>query len=321
MQHIHSLQNANCTRPSVVTIGAFDGVHRGHQYLVKKLCDHAAANNQAPVVLTFFPHPEMVLRGFRPGFYLTMPDAKARLLGDLGVEMVVTHPFNDHVRQIRAAKFVDMLISNLKMVSLWVGDDFALGYKREGNVGFLRELGKKRGYDLRVVDLMDAGGERVSSTRVRDALNRGDVTEASRLLGRPYALPGQVVGGAKRGRSIGFPTANLAIQVEQASPARGVYAGWAHFDDQTFPTVVNIGRRPTFDGSTDLVIEAHLLNFSGDLYGKDLTIDFVAHLREEKKFNGIDALVSQIQADIQQAEAILSRVQQTDTQPPSLPQS
>jgi riboflavin kinase/FMN adenylyltransferase len=305
MRHITSLQSANLSQPSVVTIGAFDGVHRGHQYLIRQLLNHARATGQVTVVLTFFPHPEIVLRGFRPGFYLTLPDAKARLLGDLGVELVVTHPFNDKVRHIRAADFVDNLIANLNMASLWIGPDFALGYRREGTVDFLREQAKRRGFEVRVVDLMDAGGERVSSSRIREALHAGDVSEAARLLGRPHALPGKVIEGAKRGRNLGFPTANLSVPTEQAIPARGVYAAWASIGAQQHPAVVNIGMRPTFDGTDSLVTEAHLLDFSGDLYGQELTLRFISHLRDEQRFDGVEALLKQIEKDISRARVIL----------------
>jgi riboflavin kinase/FMN adenylyltransferase len=305
MQHITSLRDADLSKPSVVTIGAFDGVHRGHQYLVAQLCQHAGAAGHVPVVLTFHPHPELILRGFRPGFYLTLPQDRARLLGELGVELVVTHPFDDEVRLVRAAEFVDRLLKHLKMASLWIGPDFALGYRREGDVAFLREQGRAKGFDLRVVDLMDAGGERVSSSRVRAALRAGDVAEAARLLGRPYRLPGRVVAGAKRGRAIGFPTANLSLRPEQATPSRGVYAGWASLDGRRLPAVINIGMRPTFDGTTDLTVEAHLLDFSADIYDREIALYFVDRLRDELKFDGVEALYTQIQQDIARARRIL----------------
>lgn len=306
MQHITSLREAALTRPSVVTIGAFDGVHRGHQYLIRQLIEHAQASGQVPVVLTFYPHPEMVLRGFQPGYYLTLPDAKAALLGELGVEIVVTQPFNDEVRHVRAAQFVDDLLAYLKMASLWVGADFAMGYQREGNVEFLARQGQQRGFEVRVIDLMDAGGERVSSSRIRQVLADGQVAKAAHLLGRPYSLPGNVVEGAKRGRTIGIPTANLAIPVEQVIPRRGVYAAFADVKGQRYQAVVNIGLRPTFDGAGSLTVEAHLLDFSGDVYGELLTLHFIERLRDEQKFDGIDALIAQIHHDIQQGRSILA---------------
>ncbi len=307
MQHIRSLAEAQFVRPSVVTIGVFDGVHRGHQYLIQQLVAHAKSTGQIPVVLTFYPHPQMVIRGFEPGFYLTLPDDRARLLGELGVDLVVTHPFNDEVRHIRAADFVDRLLTHLKMASLWVGEDFAMGYQREGNVSFLAEQGREKGFELRVVDLMDAGDERVSSTRIRDLLSAGQVREAARLLGRPHFVTGEVIEGARRGRTIGIPTANLDVPPELAVPARGVYAGWMTVGDAEYPAVTNIGLRPTFEGEPVTTVEAHLLDFSGDLYGRQVRLNFVERLREEKKFDGVEALVAQIQQDIQRGRELLAQ--------------
>ena len=306
MRHIRSLEQAQLTAPSVVTIGAFDGVHRGHQFLIQQLVQHAQRAEQIPVVLTFYPHPRMVLRGFEPGFYLSLPDEKAELLGQLGVELVVTHPFNDEIRQIRAAQFVDSLLNHLNMRSLWVGEDFALGYQREGDVPFLREQGHKKGFELRAVDLMDAGSERVSSSRVRQSLANGHVEEASRLLGRPHSIRGEVIEGEKRGRKIGFPTANLDVPVELAIPARGVYAGWSRMTDGTLhPAVINIGLRPTFDGTRNIIVEAHLLDYSADLYGQTLQLYFTHRLRDEKKFDSIEALTAQIKADAERGRTLL----------------
>ncbi len=316
MRHIRKLEEAGLIGPSVVTIGAFDGVHRGHQSLIGQLLAHAAESRRVPVVLTFHPHPEMVLRGQRPGFYLTMPERRAALLGALGVELVVTHPFDESVRQIRAAEFVDRLIANLQMSALWVGSDFAMGYRREGDVPFLQRQADARGFGLRVVDLMDAGGERVSSTRIRDALAAGEVQEASRLLGRLYSVPGRVVRGVGRGSTIGIPTANLDIAPEQAIPLRGVYAGWVEIKTGMAPAVVNIGLRPTFDGSGSLTVEAHLLDFTGDLYAQEVELHFAARLRDEQRFDGIAALVAQIQADIGRARQLLMRSPEHGPLPP-----
>jgi riboflavin kinase/FMN adenylyltransferase len=311
VQHIRSLETTKLSRPSLVTIGVFDGVHRGHQHLIGQMVSYAQSHDLLAVALTFYPYPEMVIRGFQPGYYLTLPDVKAKLLGELDIDVVVTLvtlPFDDRVRQIRAADFVDSLITHLNMQALWVGADFALGYQREGNVAFLQEQGKLRGFDLRVVDSMDAGGERISSSRIRAELKQGNVQEAARLLGRPYRIAGEVVGGAKRGHSIvGIPTANLATPEEQAVPARGVYAGFAYVEGKPWPAVVNIGMRPTFDGQeSSIVIEAHLLDFSADIYGQEMELAFIARLRDEQTFDGVAELLAQIHSDIASARELLS---------------
>lgn len=305
MRHVHSFDEAPISGASVITIGVFDGVHRGHQLLIGRLISYARQHDLTPVVVTFFPYPDTVIQGLRDGYYLTMPNTKADLLGELGVEVVVTYPFTDEVRQMRAADFVQQLLTHLKMKSLWVGSDFALGYKREGNVTFLGEQSGVHNFELQVIDLMDAEGERVSSTRIREALAAGDVAEAARLLGRPHRVPGSVIQGAGRGRTINIPTANLAFPAEQAIPARGVYAAWVTIGSEKFAAMVNIGLRPTFDGSGGQTIEAHILDFSRDIYGQEISLEFVARLRDERKFENVQALIAQIHNDIERGRELL----------------
>ena len=211
MQHITSLDSVTVTRPSVVTIGSFDGVHRGHQHLVRHLVDNAHEMEHMPVVFTFYPHPRTILSDVGPGFYLTLPDDKARLMTELGVDLVITQPFTDEFRHIRAATFVDQLIDHLSMKALWVGSDFAMGYRREGDIDFLRAQGEKKNFSLKVVDMMDAGDMRVSSSRIRELLASGHVSEAARFLGRMYCIRGEVIPGDGRGLTLGFPTANLDV--------------------------------------------------------------------------------------------------------------
>nr|MBN1229080.1 bifunctional riboflavin kinase/FAD synthetase [Anaerolineae bacterium] len=307
MRHVSSIAEARLDKRSVVTVGVFDGVHRGHQHLISGLLNHARAEGLVPVVLTFYPYPTMVLSGFNPGYYLTLPEKKAVLLRQLGVELLITHPFDTKIRQIRAVDFVDQLIQHLKLGALWVGEDFALGYNREGNVSFLREQGLKKGFDLKVVDLMDAGNERISSSRIRVALENGVVAEAARLLGRFHEVEGQVIQGQQRGRIIGFPTANIDVPVELALPSKGVYAAYVKVNGVSYQAVANIGVRPTFDGETGgVTVEAHILDFSGNIYGEMLPICFVTRLREERKFDDIASLVRQIGTDISHARQVLA---------------
>src|SRR5258706_10626120 len=210
MKHIYNLEKAALDQPSIVTIGVFDGVHRGHQHLLAPLVAEAQTNNYLSVVLTLFPHPDHVLRNLTGRYYLTTPEQKAYLLGELGVNVVVTHPFQDEVRHIRAAQFVDQLMSHLKMTSLWVTSDFAMGYEREGNFAFLIEQGREKGFEVRQIDLLvDKSTSVISSSRIREALIAGDVAQATEWLGRPYRVEGPVVHGDHRGTSIGFPTANV----------------------------------------------------------------------------------------------------------------
>jgi riboflavin kinase/FMN adenylyltransferase len=306
MEHIQTLNEIQLSQPSIVTVGMFDGVHRGHQVLVNRLVEEAHSSNRAAVVLTFFPHPDVVIRNVTGPYYLTSPETRARLLGDLGVDVVVSHPFNDTVRQIRAAEFVDQLCQYLNLSALWATADFALGYKREGTIDFLRSQGKEKGFSVETIELLlDEGShEPISSNTIREALKAGDVAKAADYLGRPYRLSGEVILGQQRGRTIGFPTANMDVWSDQLLPDIGVYATLAHLGDETILSVTNIGKRPTFDGE-GITVEAHLLDFDHDFYGETLQLDFVERLRGEVKFSGIDALVAQIRQDVEDGRKIL----------------
>ena len=306
MQHLYDLGGVQLERPSVVTIGVFDGVHRGHQHLIRRLVEEARASGRLAVVLTFFPHPDVVLRGLKGRYYLTTPEQRAEYLGKLGVDTVITLPFDDDFRQIRAAAFVDMMRAHLNLSSLWVGSDFALGYKREGNVDFLRAQGEAKGFSVQVIDLLMAQADgAISSTAIREALLVGEVDQARDWLGRTYTLTGEVVHGDHRGRELGFPTANMDIWEHQVIPANGIYAGWATLGSERFMAATNVGIRPQFDGD-DVRVEAYLLDFDRDIYGQQLTFSFEKYLRPEMKFDGLEGLIAQINADVQTTREYLA---------------
>jgi riboflavin kinase/FMN adenylyltransferase len=305
MAHVTSLYDIHLTQPSLVAIGVFDGVHVGHQALIRALVERAHASGRLTVVLTFFPHPDKVLRGLSGAYYLMTPQQRAEALQALGVDMVVTQTFDEGFRQTRAEAYVRLLAERMRMAELWVGQQFALGFEREGDVAFLTEQGKRLGYSVHAIELVaDAQRHVVSSTAIRELLRVGEVGQVAPLLGRPFAVEAEVVQGDQRGRTIGFPTANLAVWDELLLPARGVYAGWATVDGVRWPAVTNIGVRPTFDGQRQTV-EAHLLDFAGDLYGKSLNLTFEFRLRGEQKFSGIEALVAQIRADVEAGRRLL----------------
>ncbi|MCS6835142.1 MAG: bifunctional riboflavin kinase/FAD synthetase [Anaerolineae bacterium] len=307
MSHLYRLEDAQVARPSLVTIGVFDGVHRGHQQLITRLVATARQQRALAVVLTFFPHPDVVLSGKpQERYYLSHPDERAALLTGLGVDLVITQTFDDQLRQIRAADYVVNLHEHLNLRELWVGADFALGYQREGNVTFLRQQGERYGFRVQTVDLVAQGadGSIISSSAVRASLRAGQVRQAAQWLGRSYALAGQVVHGDARGRTIGFPTANVAVWEEQVLPAYGVYAGWATLGSERFMAVTNVGVRPTFGGQ-QIRVEPHLLDFDRDIYGQTLRVTFEERLRGEQRFNGLDALKAQLARDVQAARAYL----------------
>jgi riboflavin kinase/FMN adenylyltransferase len=306
MNHVYDLAAIQLEQPSVVTIGVFDGVHRGHQHLIRRLVSAARMSGRLAVVLTFFPHPDVVLRDLSGRYYLTTPQQRADFMGELGVDHVITLPFNEEFRQIRAAAFVDMMREHLKLESLWVGADFALGYKREGSIEFLRAQGAEKGFTLEVIDLIGEDGiATFSSTAVRDALADGDMEGARRLLGRSYSVSGEVVHGDHRGRTIGYPTANVAVWSEQLLPANGIYVGWATIGGGRYMAAINVGLRPTFDGQ-DIRVEAYLLDFDREIYGETMEITFETRLRPEQKFSDIQALIAQIDEDVRMTRTYLS---------------
>jgi riboflavin kinase/FMN adenylyltransferase len=293
------------TQSAYLTIGNFDGVHRGHQALVSQMVQAAHDTDCLAGLLTFDPHPLSVLRPDVPLAYLTSADERAEVLAALGLDFVLVMPFSRQVAALSAAEFMSTLAGNIPLRALWIGPDFALGRGREGNAARLSEIGASLGYSVQIVPPFDWQGQPVRSSRVRTLLGEdGDATLAAEMLGKPYQVWGTVTTGAQRGRTIGFPTANLALPPERLAPANGVYACWAWRAARGTPAVVNVGVRPTFDNA-HRSIEAFLLDFSGDLYGETMGLSFVARLRGEQRFSSIDALVQQIEADVASARRVL----------------
>lgn len=305
MQHTRNLQTLSLN-DSWVTVGVYDGVHRGHRALLEPLVAGARAAGAPAVALTFDPHPAVVFSGPQEDFLLSSPEERAALLGELGLDVVITYPFSQAAAAIPALDFMKTLQAHLGLRHLFVGHDFALGHKRQGDAATLAAYGEQLGYRLHAIPALEMAGAPVSSSRIRAHLHAGEIEAANALLGRAYRVQGLVLRGAGRGRTIGIPTANLNISASHAIPANGVYAGWAHLAGERIPAVTNIGLRPTFENAAPArTIEAHLLDYEGDLYGRSLELTFDARLRGERKFPGVEALVAQIQADILEARTRL----------------
>ena len=307
MQQIRLELPAPLGLPSpAVTIGNFDGVHRGHQALVRETVAHARAAGGAAVVLTFDPHPARVLAPDRVPPALSTPAQKAELLEALGVDTLVVLPFTRAVAGLSPDAFArDVLAVALGARHVVVGETFRFGHRQAGDAAILARLGGALGFTVQAVAPVLDDGRPVSSSRVRDALAAGDVVHAAALLGRAYFLDGTVVEGDRRGRTIGVPTANLETD-EALLPARGVYAGPCRLPDgRAALAVVNVGQRPTFGGRT-VTVEAHLVDFAGDLYGAHLRQSFAVRLRDEQRFPGVEALVAQIRRDVELARALVS---------------
>ncbi len=307
MQQIRLELPAPLGLPSpAVTIGNFDGVHRGHQALVRETVAHARAAGGAAVALTFDPHPARVLAPDRVPPALSTPAQKAELLEALGVDTLVVLPFTRAVAGLSPDAFArDVLAVALGARHVVVGETFRFGHRQAGDAAILARLGGALGFTVQAVAPVLDDGRPVSSSRVRDALAAGDVAHAAALLGRAYFLDGTVVEGDRRGRTIGVPTANLETD-GALLPARGVYAGPCRLPDgRAALAVVNVGQRPTFGGRT-VTVEAHLVDFAGDLYGAHLRQSFAVRLRDEQRFPGVEALVAQIRRDVELARALVS---------------
>jgi riboflavin kinase/FMN adenylyltransferase len=291
---------------SCVTIGNFDGVHQGHQKLIRTVVEKAQNLNLTSVVVTFDPHPLRVLRGGKTPPFITVTRQKLELIGALGPDVALVLEFSKEMAAMAPEDFVkSFLVDGLRMRELVVGYDYALGRGRSGNLAALQGLGDKYGYNVERLAPVLLGGAVVSSTRIRHLVEAGEVWDVCSLLGRFYQVLGEVVHGHNRGgRLLGFPTANLQL-VDELFPKPGVYAIWARTSDGLYKGVANIGLNPTF-GNDTLSVEAHLLDYSGDLYGTDLLVYFVQRIRDERKFSGLDALKARIRKDAELARRILS---------------
>ena len=296
-------------RETVLTIGVFDGVHRGHKRLMEHLVNRAREAGKLAGVLTFKNHPDSTFRrDFKPQYITSFQD-RLRLIKECGVDFVVPVTFDEELSRLRASEFVDMLKSRLHMKGLVVGPDFAMGYKREGTVKTLSQCGQEKDFFIEVVDLLEEGGVAVRSTSIRRALASGDLKTANSMLGRRFELAGPVVEGAKRGRTLGYPTANIDIDSGMICPANGIYATFAEFAGEEHEAATNIGTRPTFDDG-ERTVEAFVLDFDGDLYGETVRLHFVKKLRDELKFDSVDELLVRMGEDVKETRAILHSAKQ-----------
>lgn len=306
VQHYTSLVDIHIQN-TWLTIGSFDGVHLGHQRLIQELNRSAHVAGAKSVVLTFHPHPATVLRGRRDAFYLTTPTEKLDRLDDLNPDVVIIHPFTLELSRSTAREFVEYLQEHLDFRQLWTGSDFALGKGREGNVTYLEQLGDQFNYQVHIFKPVLSHGRTISSSRVRNLLIEGNIDEANVLLGKPYQITGEVIHGDGRGKSIGIPTANLGTGNEKLVPGAGVYACKVQLDNRNYLAAVNIGTHPTFESCNPRVnIEAHILDYSGELYSRQLSINFISRIRGEHRFNHVEELINQIHQDINRTREILS---------------
>ncbi len=290
-----------------VAIGVFDGVHGGHRMLIQRMVDEGRARGLTGGVITFHPHPVTVVLPDAPFLYLESLEQRVEALQQLGLAFVSVLQFTSELQVVSAADFTRMLVDEAGMRLLVVGEDFRLGRGAEGDVALLSEIGREQGFEVIAVPLLasEDGADRISSTRIRAALAEGQMEKVAALLGRPFSLRGPVLRGDARGRTLGFPTMNIGVAADRALPPNGVYVTRARIDGQTHSGVTNVGMRPTFE-SDHRQVETHLLDFEGNLYDRVVTVELLHHLREERKFDGVDTLVAQIRCDIDATRAWLT---------------
>jgi len=308
MSKLVMLDDASRDLNTVLTVGTFDGVHEGHKVLIKAVVDRAVELSARSVIVTFDPHPRDIINPGSDGIKLlsTLPE-RCELLADLGIDEMIVIPFDRDFSLLTSEEFIrDVIYKKIGVKEFIIGYDHQFGKDREGTIETVRTLGEELGFQANVISRQEVENQTVSSTSIRKALQvEGNAEKAAKFLGRYYILHGTVVHGEKRGGKIGFPTANVHVdQAKKIIPREGVYAVWIRVDGEYHPAMMNIGKRPTFDGE-DLTVEVHIFDFDEDIYGKEVHTQFVKRLRDEKKFSGADELKKQLEKDKADAEKIL----------------
>ena len=307
MRLFHGTDNANIHRPTVLTLGVFDGLHLGHQLIIRTVVERAQATGSIPTVITFDPHPRAVLHPESAPPLLQTLDQKVEGFGVLGIEQTIVIRFDEKFSQTRAEDFLgDVVKDRLQAKEVYLGCGFAFGHNREGNIELLRRVSKDLGFFADEVPEVRFRKQRVSSSRVRGLLAEGKVNLARRLLARPYGVEGRVERGAERGAQLGFPTANLHPR-NRVIPRNGVYVTGSLIDGQWRRSVTNVGIRPTFGADAEPSVETFVMDWAGDLYGDVVRVRFLHRLRDEKKFGSIEELKAQIANDVRRAQSYFDR--------------
>ncbi|MBC8280751.1 MAG: bifunctional riboflavin kinase/FAD synthetase [Chloroflexi bacterium] len=299
------LASASPNKETVVTIGVFDGVHQGHRHLLRQVVE-LAGDQYVPTVVTFSNRPITVIRPGTEPSYLTTLDQRVDLIKQQGIEVVVCLEFTPELASVSAEEFAKLLADSLKMKGLVLGPDSAIGKDRQGDLAFMKKQGEKLGFWAQTVETFEIEGQPVKSRRIREAVSNGQLEVCPELLDRNYTLSGEVVVGDQRGRTLGFPTANVEVNPEMLLPGDGIYATWAMIDGKRHQAATSIGVRPTFD-LTQRLVEVFVMDFSGDLYGKTVGVEFIKKVRDQEKFDGLDALIKQINQDVDHCRQVLDQ--------------
>lgn len=307
MRLFHGYENAEIARPTILTLGVFDGLHLGHQLILQTVVERAKAIDAAPTVITFDPHPRAVLHPQSAPPLLQTFDQKIEAFGLLGVEQAIVVRFTEEFARVRAAEFLrDVVHERLQAREVYLGRGFAFGYKREGDIELLKRVSEELGFHADEVPEVRLRGRRISSSRIRDLLSEGRVNLVRRMLGRPYGVEGRVVRGEARGRVLGFPTANLQPQ-NRVTPRAGVYVTATLIEGEWRRSVTNVGVRPTFEAAAETSVETYVLDWNGDLYGDVVRVRFLKRLRDEIKFSSVEELKRRIDRDVSRARSYFRR--------------
>lgn len=307
MQLIYEIENYKPTSQKLcLALGNFDGVHRGHQSLIKRAVDCKKEGGEISAAFIFEPHPAQLLTPDHMPLLLSTPQRKAWLLENMGLDLLIYNRFTRDIASLSPEQFVrHFLMEQLNVKEVFVGFNFSFGFKGQGTPETLKQLGEQYNFAVHIIEPVTVDGELVSSSTIRQALEEGKITQAARMLGYDPILDGVVVEGERRGRQLGFPTANVGVEKNYNIPAKGVYAARAEVNGHTYNAVVNIGSKPTFHEEYPISVEAYLFDFDGDIYGQPISLSFVERIRDEKRFDSLDALVAQIKKDSEVAKTLL----------------
>lgn len=307
MQIVSDLGGLERSKPTILTIGAFDGVHRGHQWLIRQVVSRAKRLDYSSMVISFDPVPQVVLR---PGStQLTDGEEKARIISATGADTLALLPFTKELSEVTAAEFLVSILDHVNLAEIWVGSDFVFGHNREGGIDYLIQNGQIRCYAVHIVPRQGLNGLPISSTKVRELVRAGEMSATGLYLGHYFSVRGQVATGEGRGNTLGFPTANLTVRPSQLLPAIGVYAGYVRMDGLRHPAAVSVGYNVVFDGH-DIKVEAYLLDFDSDIRRKDVSIDFVDRISDEENFETVDELIAKMHRDVDKVRKVLEKAQE-----------
>ncbi len=308
---INEILNFNDDQVVYATIGAFDGVHLGHQNLISTVVKNAQKDHAKSLVVTFYPNPAVVLKSIPMPFYITSPQEKEEVFRSLGVDFILCLKFSNEMSGFSPEQFLEIILKKYPVTRFWLGEDFAMGKNRSGNINVLEEIGKTKGFSIHKFPHIQDNGEKISSSMIRGWVLQGSFPPVSKALNRYYSVIGNVMHGDARGRKLGFPTANIDIWKGKLLPSPGVYATWIEVNGMIYPSVTNVGVRPTFDNQSNQTrVETFIHDYSRDIYDNQVKLYFVEKTRNEKKFESIQLLIEQIQNDAKQSEEILKHANQ-----------